>query len=193
MKKFTLALAALAAFALAAPVAFACDAHKAAAKTADGKTMACCTEAAKEGKTCAAHADKAVASKDAKPMACCAAKGKTAAATKDGKSCGAHAAKADAAACPMKDGAKKSEVALSGKVLCEHCNLHRKDSCSPVFQATGSAEYLPLCPEGDIASVKKAGQEGTVVLDVKGFVCENGKGEKMLMVSSFAPAAATKS
>jgi hypothetical protein len=167
MKKLGFLVAAVAAFAFTTSPTFACD-HEAKAGDKDSKPMACAK------------------GKDAKKMACCAKKGEKDAA-KDGKSCPGHAAgeKHDAK-CAGKGDAKKTEVSMTGKVLCEHCDLHKKDHCNPVFQAEGSADYLSICPDTDIAAVKKAGNDGKAILDVKGFMCETKKGEKMLMISSFA-------
>ncbi len=156
MKKFSIALAAVAALALASSTLFACDAHK----TADAS------------------------GKDTK--ACCAKKGAT---TAGGAKCAAHADKAkmaSGASCTMAPGAKKTEVAMTGKLLCEHCNLHKTEGCNPVFQAAGSEKFLSICPDTDVAAVKKASAEGKNVLDVKGYLCKNTKGEEMLMISTFA-------
>ena len=156
ISRFVLSVAAAAAL-LVAPVAFGCDEHaKGAAKTA---------------------------SKDSK--SCCAAHGKAdKAAHKDGMSCMKGAK--NAAACPMKAGdAKKTDVALAGKVLCEHCDLHKADSCRTVFQAEGKTDYMPICPMSDVAALKKAGEHGEKMIDVKGTMCEDKAGAKMLMVSSF--------
>jgi hypothetical protein len=157
ISRFLLSAAALAAL-LVAPVAFGCDDHAKAGKaSAKGEKM-----------SCAAHAK---AGKDG--MACCAA----------------HAKKGDKASssCPMKaSDAKKTDVAMVGKVLCEHCDLHKADSCRTVFQAEGKTDYMPICPMSDVAALKKAGEHGDKLIDVKGTMCEDKAGAKMLMVSSFA-------
>lgn len=161
MKKLALTLAAVAALAFSLSVASACGDD---AKASTG-TKACC------------------AAKGAKSAAAGGGDGKT-----DAKmSCAAH--KGDKSSCPMGKDAKKTEVSMSGKVLCEHCDLHKKDSCNTVFQADGSKDYLQLCPDTDVAAVKKAGKDGKATLEIKGFMCENAKGEKMLQISTFTPKA----
>jgi hypothetical protein len=114
---------------------------------------------------------------------CCAAKGKTAAA--HAKECD-HERTAAASKTASCETVEKKDVALTGKLLCEHCNLQKSEKCSPVFQAEGREGYLPLCPETkDVASLKAAGDEGKVVLDVKGVLCKTKDGKEYLQVTSF--------
>ena len=52
-------------------------------------------------------------------------------------------------ACPMKDKkvAEKTEVAMTGQLLCMHCNLHKEEKCRKVFQSADNQEKLyNLCP-----------------------------------------------
>jgi hypothetical protein len=106
---------------------------------------------------------------DAK-KSCCA--GKTAMA---GKQCPAEAASTGQ---PTKVG---KEVTLDGKVLCEHCDLGKGESCAPVLKADGREGYLKICPtSNDIKGLKKAG-----TVEVKGYVRPGTDGQDEIEVISF--------
>jgi len=169
MKKFHFVLASAAIFALAASPLFACDEHSKASKTANkGDATADAAVASNTGHACCAG-------KKAANGAACAMKGKAQCDHKTAKS-----------SCPMGDSdMKKSAISLSGHVLCAKHDLKISDVCRPMFQADGSKDALPLCPDTDVDAVQKASHDGKTLLDVKGFMCENKKGEKMLMVSTF--------
>lgn len=82
---------------------------------------------------------------------------------------------------------EKSDVILVGKLLCEHCNLHRKESCSPVFAAEGRDGEIPVCPETkDLEKIKTMGEHGTVTLEVKGTLCKAQDGQQELMIVSYS-------
>lgn len=107
---------------------------------------------------------------DAK-KSCCAA-GKTAMA---GKQCPAEAASKGQ---PTKVG---QEVTLAGKVLCEHCDLGKGESCAPVLKADGRDGYLKICPtSNDVRGLKKAG-----TVEVKGYVRPGTDGQDEIEVISF--------
>lgn len=90
-------------------------------------------------------------------------------------------------------GATKTAVALTGTVLCEHCDLHRASSCNPVFKAEAREGYLSFCPETkDVTAIKDAADHGKNVLEVKGSVCKTKDGKELLHVDSFSKKAAAK-
>jgi len=115
---------------------------------------------------------------DAK-MSCCA-KGRTAMA---GKQCPAEAASKGQ---PTKVG---QEVTLAGKVLCEHCDLGKGESCAPVLKAEGRDGYMKICPtSNDLRGLKKAG-----AVEVKGYVRPGTDGQDEIEVISFNAKAAKPS
>ena len=92
-----------------------------------------------------------------------------------GKKCPAEAASKGQ---PTKVG---QEVALTGKVLCEHCDLGKGESCAPVLKADGRDGYLKICPtSNDIKDLKKAG-----TVEVKGYVRPGTDGQDEIEVISF--------
>jgi hypothetical protein len=116
---------------------------------------------------------------EAKKMSCCA-KGKTAMA---GRQCPADAASKGQ---PTKVG---QEVTLDGKVLCEHCDLGKGESCAPVLKAEGRDGYMKICPtSNDIRGLKKAG-----TVEVKGYVRPGTDGQDEIEVISFNSKAAKSS
>lgn len=123
-----------------------------------------------------------------KKMSCCAKGGDKAAASKDAKDAKCDHDKAPAAAAKMScTSDAKSEVILTGKLLCEHCNLHRTDKCSAVFQAEGREGELTVCPETkDIEKLKAAGDHGKATVEVKGTLCKDKDGKQMLMIASLS-------
>ncbi len=123
---------------------------------------------------------------DAKKASCCAKE--KAAAAKDAKcehdAAPAAASAAKTTACTAES---KSDVILVGKLLCEHCNLHRTDKCSAVFQAEGREGEIPVCPETkDIEKLKAIGDHGKATVEVKGTLCKTKDGKQMLMIASCA-------
>lgn len=105
------------------------------------------------------------------------------AAPRKGPSCCAEGEKTE----PKCDPVSKSEVTLTGTVLCEHCDLHVAKSCNPVFKADGREGYLPFCPgTKDVDGMKSAAEHGKVKLEVKGTVCKMKDGKELLVVASFA-------
>jgi hypothetical protein len=102
--------------------------------------------------------------------ACCA--GKTAMA---GKNCPADSASKGPA---TKVG---QEVTLTGKVLCERCDLGKSATCAPVLKADGRDGYLKICPtSNDLPGLKKAG-----TVEVKGYVRPGTDGQEEIEVISF--------
>jgi hypothetical protein len=119
-------------------------------------------------KSCCAKGEKSVAGKDAKDAKCEHEK----AAAKIASSCQADA---------------KSDVILVGKLLCEHCNLHRSETCSPVFKAEGRDGEIPVCAETkDLEKIKTMGEHGKVTLEVKGTLCKAKDGKEQLMIATFS-------
>ena len=122
---------------------------------------------------------RADAAGEGKMMSCCA-KGRTAMA---GKQCPADSASKGQ---PTKVG---QEVTLAGKVLCEHCDLGKGESCAPVLKAEGRDGYMKICPtSNDIRGLKKAG-----AVEVKGYVRPGTDGQDEIEVISFNSKAAKPS
>jgi hypothetical protein len=121
---------------------------------------------------------------EAKKASCCA-KGEKAAEGKDAK---CEHEKADAAKKDSKSSCvaeSKTEVVLTGKLLCEHCNLHRAEKCAAVFQAEGREGEIPVCPDTkDIEKLKGIGDHGKATVEVKGTLCKTKDGKQMLMIAS---------
>ena len=98
------------------------------------------------------------------------------------------AADADAKhACAMKDKkvASRTDVELTGKVLCMHCNLHQEDECRKVFQAADEKLY-DLCPKSDMKMLESLAEHGDAVLTIKGHVVKAEDGSEILMIQSAA-------
>jgi hypothetical protein len=104
------------------------------------------------------------------------------------KSCCAGAKTAMAGKqCPAESASKGratmvgQEVTLAGKVLCEHCDLGKGESCAPVLKADGRDGYLKICPtSNDLKGLKKAG-----TVEVKGYVRPGTDGQDEIEVISF--------
>jgi hypothetical protein len=118
---------------------------------------------------------------DATPKAgasCCAAR--KAAKAEGGVACckmGAEAA-TKMAACQTGPG---KEVTLTGKVLCEHCDLHTASACSPALKAEGREGYLKICSTSkDIPTLKQAGD-----VEVKGYIHAGPDGRDEIEIVSF--------
>jgi hypothetical protein len=113
-------------------------------------------------------------------------------------SCGAHAKAArfarggeGGAACCQKGAAASKgaactarhdkEVALTGTVVCEMCDLHRSKSCTPAFKAEGRDAALRICTTTkDVPALTKAGE-----VQVKGYVHPGPDGRDEIEVISF--------
>lgn len=114
-----------------------------------------------------------------KTGASCGAGEKTASAEGGSACCrkGAAAATKTAACKPAHD----QEVTLTGKVLCEHCDLHTASACSPALKADGRKDALKICSSSkDVPELKKAGE-----VEVKGYVHPGPEGREEIEVVSF--------
>jgi len=96
----------------------------------------------------------------------------------DGSCCQKGAAAAKTAACKP---AHDKEVTLTGKVLCEHCDLHTSKSCSPALVSEGRKEPLHICSTSkDLPGMRSAGE-----VEVKGYVHAGPDGHEEIEVVSF--------
>lgn len=96
----------------------------------------------------------------------------------DGSCCQKGAAATKTAACKP---AHDREVTLTGKVLCEHCDLHTSTSCSPALVSEGRKEPLRICSASkDLPGMKSAGE-----VEVKGYVHAGPDGHEEIEVVSF--------
>jgi hypothetical protein len=186
MKKFALTLIAVAAVSLVGAFAYAncgaCPGDKAADSTAKASD---CSHAkmVKAGDSGCPHAAKAKAktasgcAKDAATCSGCSKDAATCAQLKTASGCGG---------CGMDcASAKNTEVAFTGRVLCEHCNLHKADSCKTVFQKDGEDDYVSICPGSDIDGLKQASDHGKKLLKVKGHTCVDKDGNEQIMIESW--------
>ncbi len=104
--------------------------------------------------------------------------GEKRAAKGDGSCCQKGAAATRTAAC---NPAHDKEVTLTGKVLCEHCDLHTSKSCSPALVAEGRKEPLRICSASkDVPGMKSAGE-----VEVKGYLHAGPDGHEEIEVISF--------
>jgi hypothetical protein len=88
------------------------------------------------------------------------------------------AAAATSAACTARH---DKEVALTGKVVCEMCDLHRAKSCTPAFKAEGRDAALRICTATkDVPDLRKAGE-----VQVKGYIHPGPDGRDEIEVISF--------
>ena len=88
--------------------------------------------------------------------------------------------------CPMKDKkvAEKTEVAMTGQLLCMNCNLHKEEKCRKVFQSADNQEKLyNLCP-GTKVDLEAIAEEGAATVSIKGHVVKAEDGSEMLMIES---------
>ncbi len=101
----------------------------------------------------------------------------------DGKSCAtAHAASKE---CPMKGNeTAKSEVEMTGKVVCMHCNLKKESECRKVFQSSKDETLVNICPETDMKAIEAISEHGEALLVVKGEMCKAKDGSAMLKIAS---------
>lgn len=96
----------------------------------------------------------------------------------EGFCCQKGAAATKTAACKP---AHEKEVTLTGKVLCEHCDLHTSKSCSPALVSEGRKEPLRICGVSkDLPGMKSAGE-----VEVKGYVHAGPDGHEEIEVVSF--------
>ncbi len=73
------------------------------------------------------------------------------------------------------------EVTLTGRVLCEHCDLHMAAACAPALEAEGREGYLRICSTSKgIPEMKKAGD-----VEVTGYVRPGPDGRDEIEVISF--------
>lgn len=104
-----------------------------------------------------------------------------------GEGCEGKGSEGDhAAACPMKGKkvAGSSEVELTGKVVCMHCNLHKEDSCRKVFQSAKDESLIDLCPMSDMDSVEAVSEHGTALLVVTGKLVKAEDGTAALEIKT---------
>lgn len=68
-------------------------------------------------------------------------------------------------ACPMKGKkvAESSEVEMTGKLVCMHCDLHKEDSCRKVFQSSKDQAIIDICPMSDKKVLDAAGEDKSPV------------------------------
>lgn len=102
-----------------------------------------------------------------------------------GKHHGKHAEHGEHAhaVCPMseKTVAEKSDVTLTGSILCLHCDLHQSESCHKVFQAKDEPDTLfEICPGSDIDLEEMAHSEVTVT----GTMMTSDDGVRMIRIAS---------
>ncbi len=113
-----------------------------------------------------------------KGASCCAAR--KAAKAEGGAACckmGAEAA-TKTAACQTGPG---KEVTLTGKVLCEHCDLHTASACLPALKAEGREGYLKICSTSkEMPALRQAGD-----VEVKGYIHPGPDGRDEIEVVSF--------
>lgn len=75
-----------------------------------------------------------------------------------------------AAACPMKGKkiTESSDVEMTGKVVCMHCDLHKEESCRKVFQSSKDEAVIDLCPMTDMKAIEAVSDHGKALLVVTG-------------------------
>ena len=155
MKAFRIALATAATLMLVAGTAFACPGHDAAktASKADGK--ACCAKAGAQTASATGCSKSAAMAKG-----CCAKSANTVAQVGD---------TADVKTCTFRPGA----VAFKGTVVCNHCNLHKTDSCQTVFRTDSGCVFTMA---GDnVEKIREDVGGGKKLVRVKGSVSDDGK------------------
>ncbi|MBI2212378.1 MAG: hypothetical protein HYU52_01925 [Acidobacteria bacterium] len=81
----------------------------------------------------------------------------------------AGCAMAEGKTCPMKGKkvVESSDVEMTGKVVCMHCDLHKEESCRKVFQSEKDQATFDICPMSDMKSVEAAGEKALVVVTAK--------------------------
>jgi hypothetical protein len=67
--------------------------------------------------------------------------------------------------CPMKGKkvAESSDVEMTGKLVCMHCDLHKEDSCRKVFQSSKDQAIIDICPMTDKKVLDAAGDDKSPV------------------------------
>ena len=109
---------------------------------------------------------------------CCA--GKKAARTADGATICQKGAATETTTAANRT-TQGQEVTLTGRVLCEHCDLHMAAACAPTLKAEGREGYLKICPTSkDIQVLQKAGE-----VQVKGYIRPGADGQDEIEVISF--------
>lgn len=104
-----------------------------------------------------------------------------------GEGCEGKSGEGDhAAACPMKGKkvAGSSEVEMTGKVVCMHCNLHKEDSCRKVFQSEKDESLIELCPMSDMDSIETVSEHGSALLVVTGKLVKAEDGTATLEIKT---------
>lgn len=91
-----------------------------------------------------------------------------------------------AKACPMKGKkvASSSEVEVTGKLVCMHCDLHKEDSCRKVFQSASDQSIMDLCPMSDAKSVEALSAHGDAQFVVKGKLVKADDGTMAIEIKS---------
>jgi len=79
---------------------------------------------------------------------------------------------------------KTTDVKLTGRLLCEHCNLHKAADCKPVFQAEGEAEYVSADGQ-EMEAVRTASDHGKNLLAIEGKLHEDAEGSKVLEITAW--------
>jgi hypothetical protein len=81
--------------------------------------------------------------------------------------------------------ATASEVTVTGKVMCAHCDLHQTETCKSVFQSSTAANTVyTVCTDGLGEALTKVTKHGEVEAQVHGRVVTAGD-EKILEVDGF--------
>lgn len=82
----------------------------------------------------------------------------------------AGCAMAEGKSCPMKGKkvVESSDVEMTGKVVCMHCDLHKEESCRKVFQSSKDEAVIDLCPMTDMKAVEAVSDHGKALLLVTG-------------------------
>jgi hypothetical protein len=88
--------------------------------------------------------------------------------------------------CPLKGKkiAEKSDVTLTGKLLCRHCNLKQQETCEKVFQPAGSETLYAVCLGGELKAAEAASEHGEATLDVTGELVKAEDGSSMLRIAT---------
>ncbi len=100
-----------------------------------------------------------------------------------------------ASACPMKGKkvAESSEVEMTGKVVCMHCDLHKEESCRKVFQSAKDQSIADICPMSDMKSVESVSEDGKALLLVTGKLVKAEDGSMTIEIKSAKKAEKTAS
>ena len=156
MKTFRFTLAATAAsMMLVAGLAAACPGKEPSTTASNGK--GCCAK--KAGATTTASGENAGCAKMA-TKSCCS-KSQTTTAQVGGTS--------DVKTCTFRPGA----VAFKGTVICNHCDLHKTETCQSMFRTDGGCVFTLA---GDnVKNLREEAGGGKKLVRIKGSVSENGE------------------